>query len=520
MVFLFSSFIRVLRNLDDADGLLATFHEFENNPSALSAEDRIRFLDFPDLATQVANIAATIPTSTKQDLLKKAAESPRDLTSSEINLLQWRYWGKLTFKEEDAFEGALWMLADISDEHLTEALQRLRDFQSHLHEQYEAQAIENASNEHKRRFQEMIEAKEQKALEIMLQHGHPWLRQLWQEDEGKKRWGYALFVNPLWKAQNPDRWDSYERKSDHSAHMAFSAIASGLMIQSRYTLEFLDWPSATPSEEERFPVILSELRKQFNHLRSLPPKKDMPYIWLDLQEGIIDSMPEGLTVGTLRNVFLYVDGNSAASVLDNHFANDFWIWAVDPDYVADTEEKSPSEYQGYLRVRLQQLIHNFYVARRWHADEISLKDLWQAAQKDPYNGSFVSMEDEEIFAQDSTWEVATALSSRDARQRASGSLYLCEANRKYNKLFRYLNTCFTKMNWCRLKSLNWNSADSYLHMLEVVPIQYASPAMSPLHLPFFDSRILSRKSNSRIFLLRSPCLDNIFHPDKAEYFPW
>jgi hypothetical protein len=127
-------------------------------------------------------------------------------------------------------------------------------------------------------------------------------------------------------------------------------------------------------------------------------------------------MPEGLTVGILRNVFLYVDGNSAASVLENRLADDFWIWAVDPDYEGDAENQSSSGYQGCLRVGLQQLIHNFYVARRWHADTVSLKDLWKAAQKDPHNGSFVSMEDEEIFSQDSTWEVATAVRSRNARQ--------------------------------------------------------------------------------------------------------
>lgn len=83
----------------------------------------------------------------------------------------------------------------------------------------------------------------------MLQHGHPWLRQLWQEDQGKKRWGYAIFVNPHWKAENLDRWDSYDRKSTTSMHMAFSAIASGVTIQSRYTVEPLDWPSETPTED-------------------------------------------------------------------------------------------------------------------------------------------------------------------------------------------------------------------------------------------------------------------------------
>ncbi|CEO59136.1 hypothetical protein PMG11_03822 [Penicillium brasilianum] len=119
-------------------------------------KDRIRLLDFPELATQVANIIAAAPaTLTKQDLLKKAAESPGDLTSSEIDLLQDRYWGN-----------------------------RLLDFQ--------AKAIPNASDEDDRQFQEMVEA-----------------------DQGKKPWGYAIFVDPHWEAENPDRSESYDLKSAH-----------------------------------------------------------------------------------------------------------------------------------------------------------------------------------------------------------------------------------------------------------------------------------------------------------------
>jgi hypothetical protein len=100
MEHLFPSFIRVIRNLDDATRLLATFQEFESNPSALSAEDRVRFLDFPDFSTQEANISATT-TLSKEELLKKAAQSPRDLTSSEVELLHSRYWGQISFPEED-----------------------------------------------------------------------------------------------------------------------------------------------------------------------------------------------------------------------------------------------------------------------------------------------------------------------------------------------------------------------------------------------------------------------------------
>lgn len=419
----FSAFIRVLRNLDTADGLLAIFQEFEKKPSALSAEYRIRLLDFPDLATQEANITAIASTtSTKQDFLKKAAESPRDLTTPEIDLLRDRYWSNLTFAEKDAFEDALFGLPENSDqEDGTDSVNRLRGFQTYLYEKFEGQAIANAHDEDERRRQEECEDEKQQDLQTMLQHGHPWLRRLWEEDGDEKHWGYAIFENPQWKAEDPDRWESYERKSDKAKNMALGAISCGFTIQSNYLIEDLDWPAEAPTEDDKFPVVvLGELRKRFNYLRSLPPKKEA---WLlgsdcsdcsDSSAGTMNKIPEGLTVGTLRNVFLYLDGNSAASVLENRLADDFWIWAVDPDHVEDSENQSSSGYKGFLRVRLQQLLNNFYVARRWHADEVSLEDLWKAAQKDPHNGSFVSLEDEEIFAQNLDWEVATAVRSKNA----------------------------------------------------------------------------------------------------------
>jgi hypothetical protein len=90
MEHLFLSFIRVMQNLDDAARLLATFEEFESNASAISAEDCVRFLDFPDFSTQVANISA-ITTLSKEELLKKAAQSSSHLTSSKDKLLHSRY---------------------------------------------------------------------------------------------------------------------------------------------------------------------------------------------------------------------------------------------------------------------------------------------------------------------------------------------------------------------------------------------------------------------------------------------
>jgi hypothetical protein len=67
---LFSSFIHVLRKLDDAAELLATFQELKSNLSATSTEDRVQFLNFPDVSTQEANIAAATILS-KGALFKK-----------------------------------------------------------------------------------------------------------------------------------------------------------------------------------------------------------------------------------------------------------------------------------------------------------------------------------------------------------------------------------------------------------------------------------------------------------------
>lgn len=424
MEHLFLSFIRVILNLDDPARLLATFHEFESNPSAISAEDRVRFLDFPDFSTQEANVTAATALS-KEELLKKAAQSPRDLTSSEVELLHSRYWGRISFPEEDIRFDCFDNVTLVSDEHHSETLERLETFRSSFYAEFEADAFKTAEAEVSRREDEIREAEDRADLAQILEHGHPWLRQLWQEDEGKKPWGYAIFQSPQWKLEDPERQESYERKQSNLFHWAHLAIGSGTKIGSRWYLGGLDLPSGVDSGES-FLSTLNQLRKQFNHLRSQPPKKQAPFLFMDMAEGKIDAIPEGITEGLLRNVLLYLDHGAAASVLDSRGPDDAWIWAVDPDYDLESGDSTSSGYQGYLRVRLQQLLNHFYVARRWHADEWSMEDLWKAAQKDPHNASFVSMRDEEIFAQNLNREVATAMkSSKDKTSIRTVRLNVC-----------------------------------------------------------------------------------------------
>jgi hypothetical protein len=95
MEHLFGAFIRVQRGLDDLNPLLELFHTFENNPSGVNAQDRIRFLDVPPLSVQHENVAAVSTLST-DDLLKRASQSPEELTRDEIDLLVARFWAATT----------------------------------------------------------------------------------------------------------------------------------------------------------------------------------------------------------------------------------------------------------------------------------------------------------------------------------------------------------------------------------------------------------------------------------------
>ncbi|GKT84371.1 hypothetical protein Ct61P_02221 [Colletotrichum tofieldiae] len=81
-----------------------------------------------------------------------------------------------------------------------------------------------------------------------------------------------------------------------------------------------------------------------------------------------------------------------------------WVWAVDPEYRDDTQEgqdtaqeQEAAAYPGYVRVRLQQLVNNFYVARRPDEDNntVPLETLWACAQKS-YQRAFVSVREEDF----------------------------------------------------------------------------------------------------------------------------
>ncbi|KAK1565891.1 uncharacterized protein LY79DRAFT_129667 [Colletotrichum navitas] len=84
-----------------------------------------------------------------------------------------------------------------------------------------------------------------------------------------------------------------------------------------------------------------------------------------------------------------------------------WVWAMDPEYQYRDgkqeggqdvmQEQEPAAYPGYMRVRLQQLVNNFYAARQPDRGNVivPLETLWACAQKS-YERAFVSVREEDF----------------------------------------------------------------------------------------------------------------------------
>lgn len=111
----------------------------------------------------------------------------------------------------------------------------------------------------------------------------------------------------------------------------------------------------------------------------------------------LDVDRSGVPRGLLRGVFILIDEDAADSIVaKSSYADNSWVWAIDPNYTGDiasmTKNGLKDEYYGYMRVRLQQLVNNFWVAL--HQDDLTLPTLWEAA-KQSLNCAFVSVDPEE-----------------------------------------------------------------------------------------------------------------------------
>ena len=240
----------------------------------------------------------------------------------------------------------------------------------------------------------------------------PWVQQLYEQISAFPEttyWGFAMFLPPNLGRGSDGFLCSLEP-------ILFSALAdmhAGHLLQRRFMPYDLTWPAGHgPGEpfstntsqqdeatieasiesevrqqqilemeqqqdredEEALRLVLPQLRARFRYLRAGPPMTDT-------------REETGLLNDVLRNTFLVVP-RSLVGVLSDHGSPDYmWLWAVDPDF---DEKALSSGYSGYLRVRVPQLVNNFFELRRYRADEYPMEALWKKAQLS-HNQAFVSL---------------------------------------------------------------------------------------------------------------------------------
>ncbi|KAI1342840.1 hypothetical protein F5Y15DRAFT_270246 [Xylariaceae sp. FL0016] len=389
------AFMRVLRSIDDAAGTLQAIADLEqqqlaepSNPGpSPDLRTRLRILDFPDPDVAAANIArASSRPGGKDELLRLAAEEPAQLTSAEIGLLRERYWLDVSNEE-------VWArVKGPEEDHGSVVADRLKAVQSPLYEApHEERAIENALKEWGRRWMAEHEERRVRETEAVLGRAAPWVRRLWEEDRGEKSWGFARFVRPG-AAGDEARWEEWDHRTSAALFDATDKIACGSWISIKYYLQRLDWPEsgmvgdAGPDEGKGEDETVAQFPRLREHFRSIRDRESQ----MQGTAAGTDILKDGM----LRNTFLVVDRACVNSVVTGAGNYDgMWVWAVDPDY---RPEHPPDDdgYRGYLRVRVQQLVNNFYEARRFRADELPMPVLWEAARKSQKH-AFASVKDEE-----------------------------------------------------------------------------------------------------------------------------
>ncbi|KAK1722030.1 hypothetical protein BDP67DRAFT_561499 [Colletotrichum lupini] len=372
----FRSFMRVIRKIDDADELIQSFlasEEFilsQNDASpSLAPHDQERLLDFPNAETQAANIAESTKLS-KEDLLERAVESPSQLTAAEISLLKNRYCMDISPDEEHEVSRAAGLIMGpnrISEEEYEQAQKRL--------------GAAFANDEEADRYMARRDG--------VLFHA--------RDAVGAG----SSAINNKWKLQKLE-WPTSDAAGGGKEMSARQAVGRGDAEEDTSELTIDEDQRGGREDEERL-ASFRILRTRFKSIRDRGTRSQT-------QEGIVSGAPvysetSALEGGIIRNVFLMVDKPSVKSVLGAHrLVDDMWVWAVDPghDDVDETlttndeprQSETPRRYRGFMRVRLQQLVNNFYDVRRFHQREYTMKELWEAAQKSKHQ-AFVSIHDVE-----------------------------------------------------------------------------------------------------------------------------
>ncbi|KAK8007701.1 di-copper centre-containing protein [Apiospora arundinis] len=454
---LIETFTRVIHQIDTVEHITALFNGLEAgslSPSELSPRDRRSVLDFPEEDELEANLRQSTMLPSRAALLERAVHSPADLTAPEMDLLGGFYW---LGARRPSFGSRYGYYAKVRELGLSDADEqamhdRLSAVRAPLFAPDEWAAIEGACKENGRRWQAERDAQRKAEIDkdlARLDPRVPWIRQIWEDTEAlgrDARWGFVHYRDPCGLpdgANGEAQWEDYECRKD--ARMMYARAAAGIpdWLENLRGHQRLSWPEdIEPSnsydvEEEGEEEESEEEEEDENEEVDAEEEEDIEFSSSEDDEAedeeekeekgegtsylyatapppppTADGRPGGLQKGLLTNVFLVYDRDTIHSVLDSTkgLADEMWVWAVDPDYQpSTTTSPSPSsllnhewdddypteEYRGYFKVRLQQLVKNFYLARRYRTDEFSMADLWGIAQKSR-NQTFVSLDEAEF----------------------------------------------------------------------------------------------------------------------------
>lgn len=425
-------FVRCALAIDEHSQLVEAINKASTSGlSSLTDDEKLRVLDFPDPDAQAANISKFTVLS-KSELLQRAINAPTELSAGELQLLYRRFWPDRVSAEGKAFRAASSALG--SSDAYNRAARELKALREPLYNELEAKGLSSADAEFRRRSLERqaeLLKEEKEEAERQLEYARPWVKRMWEEDGSDpfpqgKYWGYAIFYDRS-VVNNGRHYDTYISRMNGALDWALNASCCGTILRFRWKMQQLEWPEILERQPTNYTDIDEKLRKfqklreHFLSIQSHPPEKRKIITPNINGRNSITEVPGALRKGFLRNVFLVVNHECVDSTVGaksmGGVVDSMWVWAVDPFYEdkSDEEEeaseashndgnedrKESSEtshggekYRGFLRVRLQQIVNNFYEVRRFHEHEYSMEKLWEISQTSR-NKMFVSVKDEE-----------------------------------------------------------------------------------------------------------------------------
>lgn len=388
-----STYYRVLRGKNTLQELIEAFPTLEEkanaSPPTLSDHERRQLYDLPSAADEAATIQR-VSSRSRDELTSLVLSSPSDLSAPELDLLKHSFWAPPTRAEISARSHA--------------ALNRTRNPESHaricaardaalLPQQLQITAA--AWREETRRCHALRDEKQRRwggADPFDIPAWIPSLEQRIKDSPTINTWGYIALYTAEAQALSPQTLDDFAARWEgfFLNTMQHNGCYRHLLDQSWKLFTFNAPLTASSSLSLGASAEHAELLQAFQALAAGghdyhgPPGPDprAPPVVL------------GESRGFLTNTFLVIDPTCINSVIRNNFGgfvDDMRILAFEAAY-PEPGRTYEAGYEGWMWVRLEQLVDGFYEARM--NDSPRMDVLWKAAQGSRHK-AFASLDPDE-----------------------------------------------------------------------------------------------------------------------------